>query len=641
MALDTERAPPIVAATPPQGGTGSGGVRSRLGVQARALGGAIVDRLQPLRAAAAPLIARLAPLARRIAPWLPAAIIARSLRRQIVFWNLVGLLFLLLGLIYVSQHNAWLIDAKRESLRAQGEIIAAAIAANATIDGDRGVAFDPDKLPEIEGGLVPFRDDGFAALELSIAPERVTPILRRLVQPTNNRARIYGRDGTLIVDSAMLLTRGQIARPATEETSRRVRTKSFWTRLTQRLYNLDLPVYREIGSANGKAYSEVRMALQGSTTPMLLLTEDREQIVSVAVPIQRARQIQGVLLLSNQPGEIEENLNEERRAVLTIALIALAATLLVSTWLARTVAGPMRRLSDAAEAVSRNIKGRHDLPDLSDRTDEVGQMAKAFRTMTTALYQRAEASEKFAADVAHELKNPLTAARSVAESLGYAKTEAQRQQLIGQIQWELKRLNRLITDVSNASRLDAELALQKSEPVDMVRVAQGIVTTFRDVLSESRRRVAIDIGPAASGAYVVSGHEGRLGQVLTNLIDNAVSFSPDDGVVTVRLRRRGEEVLIAVEDQGPGLPEDKLERIFERFYTDRPETEAKRGKNSGLGLSISREIVRAHGGSIHAENIRPAGAAEGTPPEGARFVVSLPLPRPMRERGSHLLHRRG
>ncbi len=549
--------------------------------------------------------------------------ISASLLRRILFSNLVGFFILLSGIFYFSQYHAWLIEAKRESLRTQGEIIAAAIAANATADTER-IVLDPDKLPEAGDSLIPFRDDAFTALELSIRPERVTPVLKRLIQPTHNRARIYGRDGTLIVDTAALLSRGQIANRRKEGT----RTKNFWTRLTYWLIDKDLPVYREIGSAKGTVLPEVRMALSGSTTPMLLLDEKGQQIVSMAVPIRRMRTVQGVLLLSTKPGEIDDILMEEKLNILALAVVALIGTIVTSLLLARTVAGPMRRLSAAAEQVSRNITARHDLPTLSGRNDEVGQMASAFRAMTAALYRRSEASEKFAADVAHELKNPLTAARSTAEALAYAKTEEQRQQLIQQIQHELKRLNRLISDVSNASRLEAELARQQLEPVDARRVLSSVTDIFRDILTCESRRILLDVGPEPfEGAYVVKGDEGRLGQVITNLIDNAVSFSPERGVVTVQARRREDRVEILVEDEGCGIPEDRLEMIFDRFYTDRPHSDSQSGKNSGLGLSISREIVRSHGGEIWAENRMSGGVRCG-----ARLVVSLPAacaaPRP-------------
>jgi len=584
--------------------------------------------------------------------------VSRTLQRRIIFANMFGLAILLGGIFYLSQYHAWLIDAKRESLRAQGEIIAAAIAANASLETGR-IMLDPDRLPEIEGARSPFRDDGFAALQLSIAPERVTPILRRLLPSTDTRARVYAQDGTLIVDTAQFLLRGQAGRTEPGQTGNQyvsVKVKSTWARFLAWLMRGDLPVYREIGGANGAAYPEVRMALSGSTTPMLLVNEKGEQIVSLAVPIQYRKAMQGVLLLSTRPGEIDEILSEERNVILLLALIAVGATLLASLLLARTIAGPMRRLSEAAENVSRTINARHELPILDQRTDEVGQMATAFRGMTESLYRRIEASERFAQDVAHELKNPLTAARSTAEAMAYAKTPEQQKELVRQIQEELKRLNKLITDVASASRLDAELALQAHEPVDLQQVLDGVVDIFRDILSNNSRRIVLDIAevPGNPTAYVVQGHDARLGRVITNLLDNAISFSPESGTVTISARRTGTNIVIVVDDDGPGIPEDKLEDVFNRFYSDRPQTDSTIGKNSGLGLSISREIVNAYGGRIWASNrmVGAGGSASGFDEEaslkdrrapgvtGARFSVELPAADATTSKGAQLLGRR-
>ncbi|HWK40191.1 MAG TPA: HAMP domain-containing sensor histidine kinase, partial [Hyphomicrobium sp.] len=294
--------------------------------------------------------------------------------------------------------------------------------------------------------------------------------------------------------------------------------------------------------------------------------------------------------------------------------------------LARTVAGPIRRLSAAAERVSHNIEARTQLPEYNGRTDEVAQMAQAFQAMTGALCRRIEASEKFAADVAHELKNPLTAARSTAESLSFAKTEEERMHLVAQIQGELKRLNRLITDVSNASRLDAELARKEMRPIDVTAMLHNVVAIFRDIIGDDSRALALDIdNEPYPGAFSVIGDEGRLGQVLTNLIDNAISFSPEGGTVRVAARVAPQLLEISVEDEGSGIPADRLEIIFDRFYSDRPATDTSRGKNSGLGLSISREIILAHGGTITAENRYAPDATPDAAPCGARFTVKLPI----------------
>ena len=548
-----------------------------------------------------------------------------SLLRRILVSNLMGFFILLGGILYLGWFHTWLIDAKLDALKTQGKIIADAIAANATVVREH-IVLDPNKLPDTpDAAQQQFPGDGLADLELSIHPEDVTPILRKLIQPTNTRARIYARDGTLIVDTARSLAQWTALRNEQSE-KQHPKTQNIWSLLTRYFFKEPLPVYQEIGSSNGMAYKEVRTALEGEEHSMLLLNKKGEQIVSMALPIRRFKSVQGVLLLSTLPGQIDKILREERTVILILAAIALLASVVTSLLLARTVAGPMRRLSAAADQVSRNIAAPQQLPELADRHDEVGQMAGAFQAMTAALYKRIEASEKFAADVAHELKNPLTAARSTAESLGFAKTPEERDQLIEQIQAELKRLNRLITDVSNASRLDAELARKEMRTIDVTTMLRNVVSIFRDIIGGDNRRVELVIAPEPhNGAYFVVGDEGRLGQVLTNLLDNAVSFSPEGGVVTVRARASGPYVEILVEDQGPGIPADRLEMIFDRFYSDRPATDQSRGKNSGLGLSISREIALAHGGQIVADNRREAGAGVNAQPAGACFVVRLPI----------------
>ncbi|MBS0242564.1 MAG: stimulus-sensing domain-containing protein, partial [Proteobacteria bacterium] len=523
-----------------------------------------------------------------------ARFFAQSLAHRIFFSNLLGLVLLLGGIFWVSQHQALLVTARQESLRVQGEIIAAAIAANATVSTN-DLTFD--RQPEVQSIKAPFRDDGFASLdglELSIRPDQVGPVIRKLIQPVHNtRARIYDRDGELVVDTHPK-TKRVPARGAEGENGEKVRVKTNWTRFLTWFDGTGTPIYYEIGGANGSYYPEVRQALRGDKpASMVLITEEGHQIVSLAVPIQRRNATLGALLLSTRPGEIDSILGRERRIYFSLAIVALLTTLVASMQLTRSIAEPVRRLSAAADHVSKSMSARAELPDYSLRQDEVGRMASAFRRMTAALYRRIEASEKFAADVAHELKNPLTAARSTAESMSYARTPEQREQLAQQIQSELKRLNRLITDVSYASRLDAELARQETEVLDLGETLKGLVGVLGDIHSGNGRSVSLETA-AAQGSdprLLVKGHEGRLGQVATNLIDNAASFSPEGGKVSVRLEQVGAEIQLSVEDQGPGIPEDKLEKIFERFYSDRPQSDGTIGKNSGLGLSISREIV--------------------------------------------------
>ncbi|MCH9807641.1 MAG: sensor histidine kinase [Alphaproteobacteria bacterium] len=574
--------------------------------------------------------------------------ISRSLLRRIIVSNLIGFLVLFGGILYLSLDSSWIINAKSEALKTQGQIIAAAIASNAKVKKGQ-ISVDPDRLPNSNDSLVPFRKDAFAALKLSILPERVAPIFRKLTEPTKTRARIYDRRGNLVVDTKELLKKGQIGSGAVGsakddkfagltlkerkqlERENRPNTKTFWTRLQHLLIGREVQVYREIGDANGQLYPEVRRALKGENTAMLLLNDSSQQIVSVAIPIQSLQRVMGVLLLSTPPGEIDKVLAESRNDLWPLALVALAASLLTAWFLEQTVAGPMKRLSMSAEELSHDISAQTQLPQYADRKDEVGQMAQAFAKMTNSLYERIEASEKFAADVAHELKNPLTAASSMSQSLEYAKTEEDRQQVVYQIQQELKRLNRLISDVSKASMLNAQLQRETAEPVDLKSVLSDVSSIFSEKAEGAGKTLKYAL-KSRSGQIMVSGNGGRLGQVFTNLIDNALSFSPEGGTVQVTARIENGDVVVTVDDEGPGIQDDKLETIFSRFYTYRPTADSSRGNNSGLGLSISQEIIQSHHGKIWAEN-RYAGHRHGDSdnqaPIGARFIVRLPIKKPL------------
>ena len=269
------------------------------------------------------------------------------------------------------------------------------------------------------------------------------------------------------------------------------------------------------------------------------------------------------------------------------------------------------------------MKSREKIPDFPDRQDEIGHLARALRHMTNALYDRIAAIETFAADVSHELKNPLTSLRSAVETLPLARTEESRKRLIDIVQHDVRRLDRLISDISDASRLDAELARLDAEPTDLARLVDAVVTIANDVPRSDGVTITWSHGGGSPDSYIVTGYDSRLAQVLDNLIDNARSFAPEGGHVHVFLERREHSVLVHVEDDGPGIKADAFERIFERFYTDRSEQDGF-GNNSGLGLSISKQIVEAHGGTIQASNIRRTGENGQVVVAGARFTIALP-----------------
>jgi len=332
--------------------------------------------------------------------------------------------------------------------------------------------------------------------------------------------------------------------------------------------------------------------------------------------VQRLRAVVGAILLSTAPGDIDSVVSQERWSILRIAMIAAGVQVALSLLMAGTIAGPMRRLSEAAERVQTAGNARAEIPDFTDRPDEIGHLSGALRRMTDALYNRIEAIERFAADVAHELKNPLTSLRSAVETLPLAKRQEDKDRLNEIIQHDVKRLDRLITDISSASRLDAELAREGSERVDVEKLAEAMVSIQKDMALG--RGVTVEMNKrAGKGAAVINGHESRLAQVFANLIDNAVSFSPEGGVVRVALSTDPEHIVVTVTDEGPGITGD-FGKIFQRFYTDRPDTESF-GDHSGLGLSISKQIVEAHKGTIRAHNRQDAS--------GAVFTIVLPRAR--------------
>ena len=554
-----------------------------------------------------------------------------SLTRRIVVLNLIGLAILVSGILYLNDLRAALIGAQVQSLQTQGEIIARAIAASAGVDASESEV-DPETILEREIGPAGFQasDAMPNALGFTIDPERAAPILRPLVKPTGSRARIYDRDGALILDSDTFYSRGEVLRYdlPPPETSEPDALTTFWNAVANQFHPLDLPVYKEIGTVNGMAFPEVEAALTGTSVPIVRKNEKGEIVVSVAVPVERMRSVLGVLLLSTRGGAIDEVVAAERWRIFRVAIFAAAVTVVLSLILANTIAGPMQRLAVAAERVRHSVKARAEIPDFTERSDEIGHLSHALRDMTSALYNRIDAIESFAADVAHELKNPLTSLRSATETLPLVRDKESRERLMDIIQHDVKRLDRLISDISDASRLDAELAREDARPVDLDDLLRATVSLYRDIHRDDLPELSLDIDRApGTYPYRVIGHDSRLHQVMVNLIENAISFSPPRGLVKVTARRRGPEVEVTIEDEGPGIARENLERIFERFYTDRPHETF--GQNSGLGLNISRQIIAAHGGRLYAEN-RPlsddkASTADGhvRSSGGARFVIRL------------------
>ncbi|HCD85100.1 MAG TPA: histidine kinase, partial [Agrobacterium sp.] len=391
-----------------------------------------------------------------------------SLTRRILFFNVAATVVLVGGILYLNQFREGLIDARVESLLTQGEIIAGAISASASVDTN-SITINPEKLLELQAGqsITPAPND--EDLSFPINPERVAPVLRRLISPTRTRARLFDADANLLLDSRHLYSRGQVLRfdlpPVTPETQ--TWGEWFTSMFNRMLQPSSLPQYKEAPGGDGSIYPEVMNALTGVRGAVVRVTEKGELIVSVAVPVQRFRAVLGVLLLSTQAGDIDKIVHAERLAIMRVFGIATLVNIVLSLLLSSTIATPLRRLSAAAIRVRRGARTREEIPDFSARQDEIGNLSIALREMTTALYDRIDAIESFAADVSHELKNPLTSLRSAVETLPRAKTEESKQRLTEIIFHDVRRLDRLISDISDASRLDAELARADASPLDL------------------------------------------------------------------------------------------------------------------------------------------------------------------------------
>jgi two-component system sensor histidine kinase ChvG len=547
---------------------------------------------------------------------------------RIVVLNIFSLLILVGGMLYLSDFRDRLIAARGESLKIEAEIIAKAL----TLEGAPRAMESPDDVILGQGSD---SADG-------ISQEKAAELLRSLIKPTKTHGYVYNADGSWLVDSNRIFQKGKLTQyqnptKRADEVSWIYRT---WLRFEHLLRAESLPKLAIISMQNGKEFAEIKAALeQGSPTLIARENELGETILSYGAPIERGGTVRGALLLTTVDGEIDAMLAEERFSVVRLWLLVALVTAVGSIVLAGTIAGPMRRLAQAARRVSSNIKARESVPDFTHRSDEIGHLARALQEMTTALYARLDSIESFAADVSHELKNPLTSLQSAVETLPLVKRDEDRDRLMQIVRHDVHRLNRLITDISDASRLDAELGRQSRRPLNIAGLLEAVCGAQNAIHRDCPVTIRLQIKGIPRAAAVgnkspfrIYGHEGRLSQVINNLLDNAISFSPANGTIRIicGLDRKSKEVEIAVEDEGPGIPEEHLEKIFDRFYTDRPEQEDF-GKNSGLGLNISRQIVTAHKGRIWAENRAPPLAAKRTDKDeqaqasGARLVIRLPV----------------
>ncbi|MGI4946398.1 MAG: stimulus-sensing domain-containing protein [Janthinobacterium lividum] len=547
---------------------------------------------------------------------LPAALArpaARRIRRRwvspllqrILLVNALPLALLVAALLYLDQYQAGLLEANVQALREQARIFAGALGESAVREPD------PDN-PVLQ-------------------PDQARPLLRRLTEPTPNaQARLFAPDGRLIADSRVRDGAGgavvtEPLPPAVIRSPVLDTVGTVYDKLMSLLPHKTQGPLVEVSPAAGVDWQpdvkeELRMTSSSTgreMPPYIRRTADDRLLVTVAEPVMRNRHTVGIVLLTREAREVDESLLTVRMSILALFALALVLTVALSWYLSLTIARPILRLAGAAHQM-REGRGRASTvpPPLLRRTDEVGELAQAFAESAAALWARMDATERFAADVAHEIKNPLSSIRSAIETLPRIEDPGRRAQLLAIISDDVVRLDRLISDISDASRVDAELSRAATEPLDVVQILR-ILTEIHDATRGDGDPVLVLDVPGTP--LLVQAVERRLVQVLRNLIGNARSFSPREGRILLHAREAGAMVEIAVEDDGPGIPSAKLEHVFDRFYSERPAGE-EFGQHSGLGLSISRQIVEGLKGSIAAEN-RSDDAGQVL---GARFVVRLP-----------------
>jgi len=519
------------------------------------------------------------------------------LTRRILAVNVLALALLAGGFLYLGKYQASLVGQQIESLKTQGEVFAAALGEGAVWDSDEGEILLPDLA-------------------------RMT--MRRIVEPTRTRARLFDIKGDIIADSRILRGPGdsvqvlELPAPKTAGPIMRFADRVYDWLVDQLPRRTRYPVYRESASQHADDYPEVMQALRGETASAIRSDlASGGLVLSAAIPVQRYKEVLGAVMLSTGTGEIEEEVRTVRLELLRIFSVALLVTVLLSFYLAGTIVRPIRRLAGAAER-ARGRRARVEIPDFTWRGDEIGDLSGSLREMTDALWQRMSAIESFAADVAHEIKNPLSSLRSAVETAGRIEDPASQRRLMAIILDDVERLDRLITDISDASRLDAELSRLEVAPIEIGAMLEALADIHESTRTEGAPHLVLELADR-NRPLIVAGIETRLSQVFRNLIANAVSFSPPLGEIRLTARHDGRAVLIVIKDQGPGIPDDKLMAIFDRFYTERPLGE-KFGTHSGLGLSISKQIVEAHRGMIWAENRKDENRAA----MGARFCIRLP-----------------
>lgn len=532
---------------------------------------------------------------------------------------MIAIILLGFGLLYINAYQNSLIDAELQRLERQAALFAGTIAegANASALSPRGSLLEKFGA---RGRII--RED--------LPHRQARRMLRRIAETTDMRIRLFNVNGQIIGDTDRLSGPGGMVKvmPLTSPERGNI---GFWIEKGLQAILSHIPSYKkldeypDVSVAEGVAlYPDVSLALTGakSSGAWCMPGRPNDILLSAAVPVQRLKQVLGVLYVTQDGAAIAESMRQVKMDVMKVFGIALVLTLILSLYLSNRIARPLNRLSDAARRVQRNLGHGEEIPDFSGRNDEIGDLSLALRSMTQSLSDRLGSIERFAADVAHEIKNPLTSLRSAVETASIVKGEDDRKRLMDIILHDVQRLDRLISDISNASRLDAELSREEMGLVDMKALLIQLVGSFKDPMEriDSKKESKFSVSfPEGMETIMVRGIDTRLGQVFHNLISNALSFSPADEVIRVQaIRLDAGHWGFSVSDSGPGIPDTKLKDIFERFYTERPGVE-NFGSHSGLGLSISKQIIDVHNGRIYAENIYDDAGDKA----GARFTVTL------------------
>ena len=517
------------------------------------------------------------------------------LARKIITFNLIAMSLLLAGILYLNSSRDGLALQRAKGLISEAELVADVIEAQMPVGAPVNLATGDGIDPEAALQGLDLRE-GLEVLLFDRAETLVARMEGRglsadLESVNDEPAATYLTDG---LNSLWSFVSAPVGGGKAEKPPLEVMARSI-----------------VVGAMGGQSQINNALDTGGSFT--------------VATPVRQGQNVVGVVVLASTSGEIDYLVRLERERVLQMFLVGVIISIGLSLVLASTIANPLSDLAASAELGrdrdSRNVApGRIRIPDLTARPDEIGRLSGALRGMVSALYDRIDANEQFAADVAHEIKNPLASLRSAVGTLRVAKRDDQRDKLLSVIDHDVRRLDRLVSDISNASRLDSELVKEEQEEFDLLKMLDNLC----QFLGEDAKSKGIDfISDLPKQPIILAGLEARVAQVFVNLISNAISFCEDGDAIRVWARQRENRVLVVVEDTGPGIPEEALTKIFKRFYSERPEQQF--GNNSGLGLAISKQIVEAHDGVIWAENIRPTDVDATSEPLGARFVVGLPV----------------